>query len=126
MAQGSLTDKVSSLDARYVSAPEAMWRLNGYDLFMKSHTVIRLVVHLPNRQMVYFRAGNEEQAVQREFTRDTTLIAWFKLNQSDENTDIPSYYVYEKKETKGLFFIATLSSYCTALNGTSASRTTYL
>ncbi|XP_077277509.1 uncharacterized protein LOC143905793 [Temnothorax americanus] len=100
-------DEVNSyLDARYVSAPEAMWRLNGYDLFMKSHTVIRLAVHLPNRQMVYFRAGNEEQAAQRELTRDTTLTAWFKLNQSDENavhflyTDIPYHYIYDKKETK--------------------------
>ncbi|XP_071581345.1 uncharacterized protein [Temnothorax nylanderi] len=100
-------DEVNSfLGARYVSAPEAMWRLNGYDLFMKSHIVIRLAVHLPNRQMVYFRAGNEEQAAQRELTRDTTLTAWFKLNQSDENavhflyTDILSHYIYEKKETK--------------------------
>lgn len=100
-------DEVNSfLDARYVSAPEAIWRLNGYDLFIKSHTIIRLAVHFPDRQMVYFRAGNEEQATQRELTRDTTLTAWFKLNQSDENamnllyTDIPSHYVYEKKETK--------------------------
>ncbi|KMQ90800.1 hypothetical protein RF55_9409 [Lasius niger] len=100
-------DEVNSfLDARYVSAPEAMWRLNGYDLFMKSHTIIRLAVHLPNRQMVYFRAGNEEQAAQRELNRDTTLTAWFKLNQSDENavqflyTDIPYHYIYDKKETK--------------------------
>ncbi|KMQ86402.1 hypothetical protein RF55_14615, partial [Lasius niger] len=83
-----------------------MWRLNGYDLFMKSHTVIRLAVHLPNHQMVYFRAGNEEQIAQRELTRNTTLIAWFKLNQSDVNavhflyTDIPYHYVYDKKETK--------------------------
>ncbi|KMQ87777.1 hypothetical protein RF55_12854 [Lasius niger] len=100
-------DEVNSfLDARYVSAPEAMWRLNGYDLFMKSHTVIRLAVHLPNRQMVYFRAGNEEQAAERELNRDTMLTAWFKLNQTDENavqflyTDIPYHYVYDKKETK--------------------------
>ncbi|KMQ83024.1 hypothetical protein RF55_21155 [Lasius niger] len=53
--------------------------------------------------MVHFRAGNEEQAAQRELTRDTTLTAWFKLNQSDKNavhflyTDIPFHYVYEKK-----------------------------
>ncbi|XP_072758697.1 uncharacterized protein [Anoplolepis gracilipes] len=98
-------DEVNSfLNARYVSAPEAMWRLNGYDLFMKSHTVIRLAVH--DYQMVYFRAGNEEQTAQRELNRDTTLTAWFKLNQSDENavhflyTDIPYHYAYEKKITK--------------------------
>ncbi|XP_071580670.1 uncharacterized protein [Temnothorax nylanderi] len=56
--------------------------------------------------MVYFRAGNEEQAAQRELNRDTTLTAWLKLNQSDENAvqflyiDIPYHYVYDKKETK--------------------------
>lgn len=69
-------DEVDSfLDARFVSAPEAMCRLNGYDLFMKSHTVIRLEVHLPNHQMIYFRTGNEEQAAQKELTREIMMTA---------------------------------------------------
>ncbi|XP_036146775.1 uncharacterized protein LOC118646933 [Monomorium pharaonis] len=100
-------DEVNSyLNARYISTPEAMWRLNGYDLFMKSHTIIRLAVHLPNCQMVYFQEGKEEEAANREINRNTTLTAWFKLNQADENalqmryTDIPYHYVYDKKETK--------------------------
>ncbi|XP_024882171.1 uncharacterized protein LOC112461236, partial [Temnothorax curvispinosus] len=100
-------DEVKSfMDARYVSTPEAMWRLNGYEMFMKSHTIIRLAVHLPNRQMVYFKEGNEEQAAISAQRRDTTLTASFKLNQDDERardllyTEISSQYVYEKKETK--------------------------
>lgn len=100
-------DEVKSfLDTRYVSAPEAMWRLNGYDLLMKFHTIVRLPIHLPNCQMVYFQGGNEAQAAEREHNRDTMLTVWFKLNQLDENalnflyTDIPSHYVYVKKETK--------------------------
>ncbi|CAF4711473.1 unnamed protein product, partial [Rotaria sp. Silwood2] len=48
------------LDARYVSAPEAAWRLFEFLLHDKSHAIIRLAVHLPNQQPVYFAEGNEE------------------------------------------------------------------
>ncbi|GBN56469.1 hypothetical protein AVEN_254176-1 [Araneus ventricosus] len=40
------------LDGRYVSAPEAMWRLNEFFLSEKSHVILRLAVHLPNQQKV--------------------------------------------------------------------------
>ncbi|GBN13944.1 hypothetical protein AVEN_152530-1 [Araneus ventricosus] len=41
-------DEISSfVEGRYVSAPEAIWRLNEYNLSHKSHTVVRLAVHLP-------------------------------------------------------------------------------
>ena len=46
--------------ARYVSAPEAMWRILEYPLHDSSHTVYRLAVHLENRQRVSFELGNEE------------------------------------------------------------------
>ena len=43
-------DEVKSyLDARCVSAPEAIWRLSEYELHGKSHSVIRLLVHLPEK-----------------------------------------------------------------------------
>ncbi|GBM15167.1 hypothetical protein AVEN_39084-1 [Araneus ventricosus] len=38
---------LSFVEGRYVSAPEAMWRLNEFNLSHKSHTVVRLAVHLP-------------------------------------------------------------------------------
>ncbi|UYV82161.1 EPM2AIP1 [Cordylochernes scorpioides] len=38
----------SFLDARYVSAPEAMCRMFEYRLHAHSHTICRLAVHIPN------------------------------------------------------------------------------
>ncbi|GBL80201.1 hypothetical protein AVEN_29175-1 [Araneus ventricosus] len=75
------------LDGRYVSAPEAMWRLSEFSMSDKSHTVIRLAVH-------------------RASIKDSTLTEWFKLNLTDEEAheyyyaDIPQYYVFDKPSTK--------------------------
>jgi hypothetical protein len=66
------------LDARYVSAPEAAWRLFEFPLHDKSHSIIQLTVHLPNMQPVYFAEGNEMEALGRAAEKDTTLTAWFK------------------------------------------------
>lgn len=88
------------IDARYVSAPEAMWRLLQCKMHDKSHAVIRLPVHLPNQQRIIFREGEEEQALDDARTGTTKLEAWFLLNQTDPNaqsimyTDIPYSYVY--------------------------------
>ncbi|GBM41619.1 hypothetical protein AVEN_198374-1 [Araneus ventricosus] len=46
---------LSFLDGRYVSAPEAIWRLNEFNLSEKSHTVVRLAVHLPDLQAIVFQ-----------------------------------------------------------------------
>ena len=46
------------LDARYVSAPEAMWRLLENKMYDMSHSVIRLPVHLDQQLLVYFNEGN--------------------------------------------------------------------
>ena len=64
------------IDARYVSAPEAMWRLLKNKMHNRSHTVIRLPVHLPGRQRIIFEEGNEEQALyyaQRKLCRRNIL-----------------------------------------------------
>ena len=42
------------LNCRYVSAPEAIWRLSGYKMHEQSHTIYRLAVHLPEQQRVYY------------------------------------------------------------------------
>ena len=42
------------LDARYVGAPEACWRLFGFGLHGQSHVVERLPVHLENDQEIIF------------------------------------------------------------------------
>ncbi|GBN21875.1 hypothetical protein AVEN_157151-1 [Araneus ventricosus] len=50
------------IDAGYVSAPEAMWRLLGSHMHDRSHAVMRLPVHLPNQKGVTFKDGHEEEA----------------------------------------------------------------
>ncbi|CAF4263393.1 unnamed protein product [Rotaria sordida] len=86
-------------------APEAAWRLFEFPLHDKSRVVIRLAVHLPNQQPVYFAEGNEREALERAATKDTTLTAWFKLNAKNPDArqylydDIPQHFVFERNGT---------------------------
>ena len=49
-------DKIATfIDARYVSAPEAMWRLLQSPVHDRSHAVIRLLVHLYHQQGIINR-----------------------------------------------------------------------
>ncbi|GBM60148.1 hypothetical protein AVEN_38478-1 [Araneus ventricosus] len=73
----------SERNGRYVSAPEAMWRLSEFSLSENSHVIMRLAVHLKNQQQVVFQSGQEVVAVDRASMRHTTFAAWFHLNQHD-------------------------------------------
>ena len=66
------------MDSRYVSAPEAAWRLFGFNMHENSHIIIRLPVHLSNEQHVYFNEHNILQRMQQAAEKDTQLTAWFK------------------------------------------------
>lgn len=94
------------IDSRYVSAPEAAWRLFAFKMHDQSHTIVRLQVHLPNEQNVYFTEENIQAVAERGATRDTSLTAWFKLNVENENTrshlyvDIPQYFVFDERNRK--------------------------
>ncbi len=100
-------DEIQSyMDSRYVASAEAMWRIFKYPLSYRSHAVIRLAVHLDKEQVVTFKPGQEDQALERAEGRDTELTAWFKLNQKDEFAStlhyrqIPEHYVWNSKDTK--------------------------
>ena len=94
------------LDCRYVSAPEAAWRLFCFPMHSQSHSVIRLHVHLPNFQQVFFRDGEEAAAVERAENRNTMLTAWFELNRRDPQAreilycDLPYHYTFDNRERK--------------------------
>jgi hypothetical protein len=82
------------IDARYVSAQEAMWHLNQYEMVYKSHKVERMYIHLENLQNVIFEDQNEVQALQRAAENDTKLLGWFKLNKNDTSTHGARQYLY--------------------------------
>lgn len=70
------------IDARYVSASEALWRLYSFSLFHRSPAVQLLLLHLPNQQSVYYNENDDlETIVQRTMERPTTLLAFFDLNR---------------------------------------------
>lgn len=100
--EGTYNEIDNYIDARYVSAPEAMWRLLEFSMDERSHSVKRLPVHLPNQQQITFVPGHEEEALEAARTGQTKLQAWFRLNQNDPEArallyvDIPYYYVYKK------------------------------
>lgn len=97
-------DEISTyVDARYVSAPEAAWRIFAKPMHHQTHTIVRLAVHLPNQQTLYFRPDTAQEAVNNVSLTGSTLTAWFLLNESTPNArriyyqDIPEKYVYNKK-----------------------------
>ncbi|XP_057296296.1 uncharacterized protein LOC130625260 [Hydractinia symbiolongicarpus] len=92
------------LDARYVSAPEAIWRLFEFTMHQQSHVVHRLPVHLPNNHIVYFQQGQAEEALDRAADQATKLTAWFVLNAENHDArqymypDIPLHFVFNKNK----------------------------
>ncbi|XP_065318558.1 uncharacterized protein LOC135926563 [Gordionus sp. m RMFG-2023] len=90
----------SHLNTRYVSSCEAMWRLLEYPMHDRSHAIIRLALHMPFKQSVYFQQGDEREAFKRANLHKTTLTAWFLLNQFYPYArqylyiDIPYHYVF--------------------------------
>ena len=85
----------------YVSAPEAIWRISEYNMHSHSHTIIRMPVHLPAQQQVYFRPGHIEEALDNAQSKPTQLTAWFQLNKSNKKAtqflfpDIPLHYIFK-------------------------------
>ena len=71
------------LDARYLCAPEAAHRLFEFKMNQKTFSVERLPVHLPNMQSVFFRPGEEDEALATALASESKLTAYFKKCASD-------------------------------------------
>lgn len=105
-ASNELThDEITTfLDARYVSAPEAFWRLSEYKLHDKSHSIVRLPVHLPRQQPVYFEPGQHEAAANKSANQDKMLTAFFKYNALHSSpytySEFPNHFVFEQGTRK--------------------------
>ncbi|XP_062224542.1 uncharacterized protein LOC133923112 [Phragmites australis] len=69
-------------DARWVTPPEALWRIYGFDLSKNSPPVMQLQLHLPNMHMVSFQEGQDIQEVlNREDADKSMLTEYFKANK---------------------------------------------
>jgi hypothetical protein len=92
------------IDTRYVSPPEAFWRLSEYRLHEQSHSIYRLAIHMPNQQPVYFTEGNHQAAAENATTKETMLTAYFKWNAAHHSpylyTEFPFHFVWNSTGCK--------------------------
>ncbi|XP_044262777.1 uncharacterized protein LOC123010140 [Tribolium madens] len=94
----------SYLNGRYMTPPEAGWHILTMPMHLNSHHVTRLPIHLPDRQRVVFREGEEQAIVDRN--SNTQLMAWFELNRINPNArqflypEIPLHFVWNKNNEK--------------------------
>ncbi|KAG5537194.1 hypothetical protein RHGRI_024582 [Rhododendron griersonianum] len=68
--------------ARWVTPPEAMWRIYRFNLFDMQPSVIALQLHLQNCQIVGFRKStNLDSVADSEFFSRTMLTQFFHMNK---------------------------------------------
>ena len=115
MGFGETQDEIKLyLDAQYVSASEATWRLFWYTMHEEIPNVVRLQVHLPGEQVVTFDENDNPQEVAGRAARaKSTLDAFFEANQREEASgsdsrlarnslyqEFPQKFVFQKKTKK--------------------------
>jgi hypothetical protein len=73
------------LSSRVLSVGEAVWRILGLRLHQEYPPVFRLHLHAPHQHRVTFDASNPAAALESIAGQTSTLLQWFRLNQSDES-----------------------------------------
>ena len=95
-AENECHDDISNFqDARYVSASEAVWRLFSFDIVDRNPPVVKLAVHLPNHDTVYFEEGREQEAALRP-APGTKLTEWFKANEKYPSARHIGYHLFPR------------------------------
>ncbi|XP_058791046.1 uncharacterized protein LOC131664174 [Phymastichus coffea] len=90
------------IETRYVGPVEACYRIFSKTLQDKSHSVIRLPVHLPNEQTVIMQNEDDASLLSSLNNSSSMLLDYFILNANNETarqyyyTEIPKYYTYKK------------------------------
>ncbi|XP_011313593.1 uncharacterized protein, partial [Fopius arisanus] len=91
------------VEARYVGPAEACDRILGRPLQNKSHSIVRLPVHLENQQNITINDDANENDMRSALQRTNMLLDYFALNARDPNahqftySEIPSHYVFKKQ-----------------------------
>jgi hypothetical protein len=101
MDRGAQQDEVDMfMNARYVSASEAYWRIYDFKLHKRDPPVEKLPCHLPDQQTVLFETPAEAQAAINRGPPETKLTAYFKTNRIDAEArtilyiDFPRYFTW--------------------------------
>ncbi|CAE1175580.1 unnamed protein product [Acanthosepion pharaonis] len=101
--EGSVDEIQDFLAGRVISSTANPWHIFSFPIHERFPAIVQLAVHLENDELRYFSADVAMNVAAR--TKDTTLTAFFKLCRQDEFArtllypDVPSYYVWTKKNT---------------------------
>ncbi|KAL4583062.1 hypothetical protein LXL04_007626 [Taraxacum kok-saghyz] len=92
-------------DARYVSPPEAIWRIFSFALSQIYPSVMALHLHLPNQQLVRFSDNDIiTDIVDRERDKSSMLTTFFKINKVDGVArkylykEFPTYFTWDSSK----------------------------
>lgn len=90
-------------DARFISPPEAIWRICSFNLSEMSPPVLQLQVHLPNMHIVHYKdSDNLGNVINRNSSSKTMLTEYFKMNSIDSYArnflykEFPEFYVWQR------------------------------
>uniref|UniRef100_A0A1I7XY80 Helitron_like_N domain-containing protein n=1 Tax=Steinernema glaseri TaxID=37863 RepID=A0A1I7XY80_9BILA len=98
-----------SFSVRYMAAPEALYRINGYPIVKLSHTVEKLYVHTPGGTTVVYDEKEIMDAAQAQATegeKKTPLTQFFALCAEDEEArklrfpEVPLHYRFDASKDK--------------------------
>ncbi|KAM0849405.1 hypothetical protein ACQ4PT_053753 [Festuca glaucescens] len=102
-SNGDIDEIKQYRDARWVTPPEALWRIYGFELSKNSPPVMQLQLHLENCHMVSFKQGQDiQQVVNREGVEKSMLTEYFAANRLHEEArgilyrDFPEWYTWQK------------------------------
>nr|XP_011459943.1 PREDICTED: uncharacterized protein LOC105350179 [Fragaria vesca subsp. vesca] len=112
--QSNFTDEIAMyLNCRYISPPEAAWRLFEYPIHSRHPPVELLKIHLPGQQTIAFGQNQPlTSVIARQGSEDTMLIAWFHANANNSTKTIankltyaefPSAFVWNNDKKFGLY-----------------------
>nr|XP_048324704.1 uncharacterized protein LOC125421033 [Ziziphus jujuba var. spinosa] len=102
---GEDIDEIHSFQsARWISPPEAMWRIYGFSLNEMHPHVMTLQIHLENKQMMSFKNSvNLQSVVNNDFFAKTMLTEYFVMNRVNVNSrqllyrEFPAHYVWSSQ-----------------------------
>ncbi|XP_072084498.1 uncharacterized protein [Arachis hypogaea] len=94
------------IDARWIAALEACWRIFKFNFYRMYPSVERLQVHLPNQHQVsFYEHQTISKIVNDEYFSRTMLTKFFALNRANDQQSrhllyrkIPEYYSWHSKE----------------------------
>jgi ATP-dependent DNA helicase PIF1 len=100
--KGNIDEIKQYRDARWVTPPEALWRIYGFDLSKNHPPVQQLQLHLPDMHMVAFHKRDKvERIINRPGVEESMLTAYFEANKNHEEAreilyrDFPEHFTWQ-------------------------------